>query len=127
MYMNTPVAFLKDWISLNGGDLMANDHKLKVGVIGCGTIAAVRHLPEYAAREDVEIAAVYNRTRSKAEDAQRQYGGKVCDSVEELVNMDLDAVSVCTANAEHARDTILALRAGKHVLCEKTMDVNLDK
>lgn len=100
---------------------------IRVGVIGCGTIAAVRHLPEYAAREDVEIAAVYNRTVSKAEEAQRQYGGRVCESVEELVSMDLDAVSVCTANTEHAHDTILALRAGKHVLCEKPMDVTIEK
>ena len=101
--------------------------KLKIGVIGCGAISVRRHLPEYAANPDVEIAALYNRTRSKAEEMQRQYGGKVCDSVEELVAMDLDAVSVCTANAMHAHDTILALRAGKHVLCEKPMDVTIDK
>lgn len=106
---------------------MSNDNKLRVGVIGCGTIAVMRHLPEYASREDVEIAAVYNRTRSKAEDVQKQYGGTVCDSVEELVSMDLDAVSVCTANSMHAHDTILALRAGKHVLCEKPMDITLEK
>ena len=86
-----------------------------------------RHLPEYAGREDVEIAALYNRTRSKAEEAQKKYGGVVCNSVEELVAMDLDAVSVCTANASHAHDAILALQSGKHVLCEKPMDVTLYK
>lgn len=126
----TPVAFLKDCFSLfleHGRKAMANNKRLRVGVIGCGTIAAVRHLPEYAAREDVEIAAVYNRTRSRAEDTQKQYGGAVCDSVEELVSMDLDAVSVCTANSMHAHDAILALRAGKHVLCEKPMDVTPEK
>ena len=104
---------------------MGDSRKTRVGVIGCGAISVRRHLPEYAARDDVEIAAIYNRTRSKAEELQQQYGGTVCGSVEELVSMDLDAVSVCTPNTEHAHDTILALKAGKHVLCEKPMDVSI--
>ena len=106
---------------------MDNSKKLKIGVIGCGAISVRRHLPEYAENENVEIAALYNRTRSKAEEMQKKYGGVVCGSVEEMVAMDLDAVSVCTANAMHAHDTILALRAGKHVLCEKPMDVTIEK
>ena len=105
------------------GECMSDDRRIRVGIIGCGTIAVVRHLPEYAARDDVEIAALYNRTRSKAEEVSRQYGGTVFDSVEELIASDIDAVSICTANSEHARDAVLALRAGKHVLCEKPMDV----
>ena len=104
-----------------------NNRKLRIGVIGCGAISVRRHLPEYAENENVEIAALYNRTRSKAEELQKKYGGVVCDSVEEMVAMDIDAVSVCTANAMHAHDTILALRAGKHVLCEKPMDVTIEK
>jgi len=104
---------------------MERGKKLRVGVIGCGAIAVRRHIPEYAANEKVEIAAFYNRTRSKAEEMQRLYGGRVCDSVEELAAMDLDAVSICTANSMHAHDAILALRSGKHVLCEKPMDVTL--
>ena len=104
-----------------------NKKKLRVGVIGCGAISVRRHLPEYAANENVEIAALYNRTRSKAEEMQKKYGGVVCDSVEEIVAMDIDAVSACTANAMHAHDTVLALRAGKHVLCEKPMDVTIEK
>lgn len=99
--------------------------KVKIGVIGCGTITRVRHAPEYAANPNVELTAWYNRTRSKAEDLAAQYGGKVCDSLEELLDMDLDGVSVCTANTAHAHDTILALRSGKNVLCEKPMDVTL--
>ncbi len=106
---------------------MGNERKLRIGVIGCGAISVRRHLPEYAANPNVEIAALYNRTRERAVEMQKIYGGAVCGSVEELVAMDLDAVSVCTANAMHAKDTILALRAGKHVLCEKPMDVTIRK
>ncbi len=103
------------------------ERKLRIGVIGCGAISVRRHLPEYAANPKVEIAALYNRTRAKAEELQKTYGGVVCGSVEELVSMDLDAVSVCSANASHANDSILALKAGKHVLCEKPMDVTIEK
>jgi predicted dehydrogenase len=103
-----------------------SERKIKIGVIGCGAISMRRHLPEYASRSDVEIAALYNRTRSKAEEACKIYGGRVCDSIEELVAMDLDAVSVCSANTAHASDSILALRSGKHVLCEKPMDVTME-
>lgn len=106
---------------------MGDMRKTRIGVIGCGAIAVRRHLPEYAAREDAEIAAIYNRTRSKAEEVQQQYGGVICSSVEELLSMDLDAVSICDANSEHAHNTILALSAGKHVLCEKPMSLNLDE
>ncbi len=103
------------------------ERKLRIGVIGCGAISVRRHLPEYAANPKVEIAALYNRTQAKAEELQKTYGGVVCGSIEELVSMDLDAVSVCTANASHAHDSILALKAGKHVLCEKPMDVTIQK
>lgn len=105
---------------------MEKDGKLRIGVIGCGTITKVRHAPEYAANSHVELAAWYNRTRSKAEALAGRYGGKVCDSVEELLAMDIDAVSVCTSNNTHAQNSIQALRAGKHVLCEKPMDITLE-
>ncbi len=95
--------------------------RLRIGVIGCGAIAVRRHLPEFAARDDVEIAALYNRTREKAENMQKQYGGTVCGRVEELLSMDLDAVSICTANVTHAEYAVRALKAGMHVLCEKPM------
>ena len=56
---------------------MDNNKKLRIGVIGCGAISVRRHLPEYAENENVEIAALYNRTRSKAEELQKKYGGVV--------------------------------------------------
>lgn len=99
---------------------------LKVGIIGCGKIAEVRHAPEYAENPDVKLAAFYDFFQNKAKDMTNQYGGTAYSTIDELLSSDIDAVSVCTANSDHAVSTIKALRAGKHVLCEKPMATILD-
>ena len=99
---------------------------LKIGVIGCGKIAQVRHIPEYAVNEQVELVGFFNPTVSRAEDMVKKYGGRVYAAAEELLNdPDIDAVSVCSANYSHAELAIKALKAGKHVLCEKPMATTL--
>ncbi len=99
---------------------------IKVGILGCGKIAQVRHIPEYAENPDVELAAFYNPSRKRAEEQAEKYGGKVYDTAEELLaDESIDAVSICAANYAHAELSIKALEAGKHVLCEKPMATNL--
>lgn len=96
--------------------------KLQVGVIGCGSIAKYRHLPEYAANKQIEIAAVCDIVKTRADEIAALYGAVSYESVEELLqNNEIDAVSVCTPNYLHAPISIAALKAGKHVLCEKPM------
>ncbi|MBN8209885.1 Gfo/Idh/MocA family oxidoreductase [Bacillus sp. NTK071] len=96
--------------------------KLQVGVIGCGSIAKHRHLPEYAANKLIEIAAVCDIVKTRADEIGALYGAVSYESVEELLqNEQIDAVSVCTPNYLHAPISIAALKAGKHVLCEKPM------
>ena len=95
---------------------------IRVGVAGCGKIAQVRHLPEYAAREDVQIRGLYDLNQERTEALAEQYHAKAYAAYEEmLADPLLDAVSVCAANAFHAEMTVAALKAGKHVLCEKPM------
>lgn len=100
---------------------------IKIGILGCGKIAQVRHIPEYAANPDCELAVFYNPTRKRAEDMAAKYGGKVYDTPEALLaDPEIDAVSVCAANYAHAELAIKAMRAGKDVLCEKPMAVTLE-
>lgn len=100
---------------------------LKIGIIGCGKITQVRHAPEYAENGGCTLAAWYDAVPERAKAMAQQYGGKVCRSVEELLDLQPDAVSVCVANRDHAAVTIRALEAGCHVLCEKPMAVTLDE
>ena len=99
---------------------------IKIGILGCGKIAQVRHIPEYAANPDCQLVGFYNPTKSRAEDMAAKYGGLAYGTAEELLaNPEIDAVSVCAANYAHAALSIQALKAGKHVLCEKPMATTL--
>ena len=99
---------------------------IKIGILGCGKIAQVRHIPEYAENPDVKLVGFYNPTKSRAEDMAAKYGGLAYDTAEQLLaNPEIDAVSVCAANYAHAELSIQALNAGKHVLCEKPMATTL--
>ena len=100
---------------------------IKIGILGCGKIAQVRHIPEYAANPDCQLVGFYNPTKSRAEDMAAKYGGLAYDTAEELLaNPEIDAVSICAANYAHAELSIQALNAGKHVLCEKPMAVTIE-
>ncbi|SCN41946.1 Gfo/Idh/MocA family protein [Bacillus wiedmannii] len=95
---------------------------LKVGVIGCGSIAQYRHLPEYEANPYVQVVAVCDSNKKRAKEVANKYGVNMYTDYNELINCEeLDAVSVCTPNDLHASISIVALQSGIHVLCEKPM------
>jgi len=101
--------------------------KLKIGIIGCGSISMQRHSPEYAANPNSEIAGFYDPVVERAQALQKKFGGQVYHTIEEmLADGAIDAVSVCTSNATHAPLSIAAMKAGKHVLCEKPMAVTME-
>ena len=50
---------------------------IKIGIIGCGKIAQVRHIPEYAANPHAEIYGFYDINQARAQELAQKYGGKV--------------------------------------------------
>ena len=96
--------------------------KLKVGIIGTGMIAVSGHIPGWKNLEDeVEPVGVADILEDRAklvadsEGIPNAYG----EWEEMLSELELDVVSVCTPNSYHKEQTIAALQAGAHVLCEK--------
>ncbi len=99
-----------------------------IGIIGCGKIAQVRHIPEYADHPEAKLVGFYDINLKRAQELAEKYGGTAYETVEALLaNPDIQAVSICAANFAHAELTIAALRAGKHVLCEKPMAISLEE
>ena len=113
---------------------------VRIGLIGCGSIARREHLPAFKASPDADVVAFASRSLASAEAAAGEYGGgqdgakrplpqdgatrplpKVFEDWHEVVESDIDAVDICSPNASHAEQTIAAARAGKHVLVEKPM------
>ncbi|HOJ10219.1 MAG TPA: Gfo/Idh/MocA family oxidoreductase, partial [Clostridiales bacterium] len=99
--------------------------KIKVGIIGTGSISSV-HINGYKALDNVELYAACDIDEEKVKKCAEKNNIKhvFTDYNEMLKLKELDAVSVCTWNSEHASAAIAALKAGKHVLCEKPMAMN---
>lgn len=98
---------------------------INVGIIGCGKIAQVRHIPEYMDNPNAVLKGFYDINLERARELADKYNGTAFTSYDEmLADESIDAVSVCAANNAHAEISIAALNAGKHVLCEKPMAVS---
>lgn len=102
--------------------------KIKVGVIGCGSISE-SHFHAYHVNPDVEIVAVCDLVEDRARAKAEKYNASnvYTDYHELLANPEVQAVSVCTWNNTHAEISIAALRAGKNVLCEKPLCKTVDE
>jgi len=106
-----------------------SDKSLRVGVIGAGRIAEVRHIPEYLSNKDVELVAIADIDKVQLEKIGKKFNIKrlYTDYREMIKNEKLDAVSVCTPNYLHASITIDALEKGLNVLVEKPMATSLEE
>lgn len=104
--------------------------KLRIGIIGTGGIAHA-HANAYKTFDDVEIVAGADIIPGKARAFLDEFGwagATAYESCDELCKRDdIDAVSICTYNSQHAVCAIAALESGKHVLLEKPMCVTLEE
>ena len=98
--------------------------KLKVGIIGCGGIAEGKHLPAIKKNGNFEVLAFCDLDEEKALKMKAEYGtetAKIFTDYTQLLKENLEAVYVLTPNSSHASISIAAMKADKHVMCEKPM------
>ena len=107
--------------------------KVRIAFIGCGWIAD-SHMKALLNQPDVEIVAGADLIPGKAKKFFEKYGLENVKtdyaSHKELIadkSLNLDAVTICTYNRQHAEPAIAALKAGLHVLLEKPFTVTLDE
>ncbi len=102
---------------------------LLIGIIGSGGIAGA-HVRAYKQMPDVEIVGVADVIPGKAEEfvhRQELANAQAFESHLELLEMDIDGVSICTPNIAHHQTSVDALQAGKHVLVEKPLAITLEQ
>lgn len=107
--------------------MTSTESTLRIGIVGAGANTQSRHIPQLQQIEGVEIVSVANRTRASGERVAERFGiPRVYDRWEDLVRAeDTDAIVIGTWPSLHCAVTLAALEAGKHVLCEARMAMNL--
>jgi UDP-N-acetyl-2-amino-2-deoxyglucuronate dehydrogenase len=100
-----------------------NAEKLRFGIIGPGTVAHL-HCQAIRQAQGAELTAVYGRNAEKTAAFARQYGLKAYTDLEAfLASPEFEAVSIATASGAHLDPGVRAAQAGKHILCEKPLEV----
>jgi len=101
--------------------------KVRWGLIGCGDIAQKRVAPALRDSPLCELIAVSRAQAHLAESSAVQFGARrwYSDWQELLLDDEIDAIYVATPVYLHAEQTIAAAEAGKHVLCEKPMALDV--
>ncbi len=109
--------------------LLGAELKLRWGLIGCGDIARRRVAPALRDLQGSELIAVSRARPDLASSFAKEFGAKRWYAEwRELLNDDeIDAVYVATPVHLHATQAIAAAEAGKHVLCEKPMAMNVQE
>jgi predicted dehydrogenase len=105
--------------------------KIRYCIVGLGRISLNHFMPGCQASQKSQVTALVSGHRDKAEKYAAQYNVPVKNiysysNYDEIANNnEIDAVYIALPNSMHAEYTIRAANAGKHVLCEKPMSVNL--
>lgn len=101
---------------------------LRLGVLGCADIASRRMLPAMVHQPLVDLVAVASRDLARARSFAGRFGCEAVEGYERLLaRPDVEAVYIPLPTEIHAEWSVRALRAGKHVLCEKPAATSLQE
>lgn len=111
--------------------VLGANNRLRVGLIGCGGLAQGAHIPallKMKESDNVEIVAVSDVYQKRLNEAAGTTGAKPIKDYRALLEMkDIDYVAVVTPEHQHARMTLDAADAGKHIYCEKPMTWSIEE
>ena len=103
------------------------EKQIRVGVVGCGKIARVGHVPGIQSSGNGSVVALCDIVMERAEAMRDDLApeAEIFSDLDDMLGAGLDALCVCTPNNLHYPMTIAALEAGLHVLCDKPMAATL--
>lgn len=101
--------------------------KVGYGIIGTGAVAAA-HAMAIINSEYAELVAVFDVVPERAREFAAKYNVQAVEKFEDFLQFPgLEAVTVATPSGFHHDPVVAAAKAGKHILCEKPLDITLDK
>jgi glucose-fructose oxidoreductase len=110
---------------------MAKGKRVGYAVVGLGSISQHAVLPAFRHSKNARLVAVVSGDLKKAKRLAARFGAGSSYTYEDydacLANSDVDAVFIATDNGTHARYSVRAAEAGRHVLCEKPMATTVDE
>jgi UDP-N-acetylglucosamine 3-dehydrogenase len=92
--------------------------KLKVGVIGIGSMG-INHARVYSQLKDVDLVGIADIDKEKVEEAAKQYGAKAFNNYKDLLDQELDGVSIVVPTTLHKEVALEAIERGINILVEK--------
>lgn len=99
----------------------------RIGIIGVGAIAGM-HARAIHDLENADLVAFSSRSDERAGQFKEEFGGERFKSAGELIDSGLcDIVTICTPSGAHMEPTVAALERGVHVLCEKPLEIDLER
>ena len=107
--------------------------KLGFAICGLGNLSEHQIAPALQKTEHCRLSGLITDSPEKARQWQAKYGIPAAnvfsyDTMDRLAhNKDIDVIYIVTPNAQHADQTLKAAKAGKHVICEKPMEVSVEK
>src|SRR6187551_779893 len=115
------------------GGAQTSGKKLGIALCGLGSLSTNQIAPALQKTRNCRLAGIVTGTPSKAEEWKKKYGlsDKSVYSYETMSQMasnpDIDIVYVVTPNALHMDHTLAAAAAGKHVFCEKPLEISVER
>jgi predicted dehydrogenase len=108
---------------------MEKARRVRLGIIGCGDVTQLRHLPALRRVREVKVVALSDISSVRLERVAEQFGvtGRYTDYRQLIETRDVDAVAVCVPPNLHTRMALAALEAEKHVFIEKPLALSLDE
>lgn len=101
--------------------------KLRFAIVGCGVIHGTHIDAIKALPDDAELIAVCDEVPEAAKKTAEKHGVPAYTSLETMLQeAAFDVLNVCTPSGLHARHGVLGAKAGKHIVCEKPIDVSLE-
>jgi UDP-N-acetyl-2-amino-2-deoxyglucuronate dehydrogenase len=105
---------------------MTSNKKTRFAILGCGIISKI-HVEGIIKTEEAEFVAVSDVVEANMKEYAQTYGVATYTDYEEMLKRDdIDVVCICTPSGMHPEQTIRVAKAGKHIICEKPIAIQME-